>query len=311
MHPVRLLLLVLGSALPLVVSGGTLPTPKKVGLHSYVWMGPYGPPTKENQGFRMNLGFVVGKDAVAVIDSGYGNAMASAMLGQIRRVTDRPVRYVINTNSQPHRILGNSVFKKEGAEVIAAEGAVPRMIDEGHSMTSAAERVLGLSSGSIQVPGAPNRALRETADLNLGGVTLKVIPVGTAHTAGSMVVEVVEDRVVYAGDVLYGGRLLAILPASRVDTWIEAFDRLRAFEGALFVPGHGRPGKLANFEQPTRKYLHTLMTHMDEALEKGRDLQEAIDSLDQTEWRHLADFEALAGRNAHQTFLEREAEAFE
>jgi glyoxylase-like metal-dependent hydrolase (beta-lactamase superfamily II) len=305
------LVILLGLTLPFVASGDVLPTPKQVAPRSYAWIGPYGPPSKENQGFRMNLGLVVGTDAVAVIDSGYGDAMAGAMLEQIRHISDRPVRYVINTNSQPHRILGNEALRRSGAEVIAAEDASARMSTEGASMASAAEGILGLSGGSIQAPGAPDRALTETAELDLGGVTLRLIPVGTAHTEGSLIVEVVEDRVVYAGDVLYGGRLLAVLPVSRVDDWISAFDRLREFGDVQFVPGHGAPGKLAEFEEPTYRYLTTLKSHMDAAVETGTDIQEAISNLDQTPWQHLADFDSLAGRNAHQTYLEREAASFE
>ena len=111
--------------------------------------------------------------------------------------------------------------------------------------------------------------------------------------------------------MLYAGRLLAVLPVSRVDNWIAAFDELRKYKEALFVPGHGEPGKLAGFEDSTYAYLTTLKTHMDEAVEEGIELQEAIRSLDQSRWRQLADIEALAGRNAHQTYLEREAAAFE
>jgi glyoxylase-like metal-dependent hydrolase (beta-lactamase superfamily II) len=306
----RLLILV-GLTLPFAASGDSLPDPRQVAPHSYAWIGPYGPPTKENQGFRMNLGLVVGMDAVAVIDSGYGDAMAGAMLEQVRGISDRPVRYVINTNSQPHRILGNAVLKRAGAAVIAAEGAAARMSAEGQSMASAAEGILDLPAGSIQAPGAPDRALTQTTVLDLGGVTLRLIPVGTAHTAGSLIVEVVEDGVVYAGDVLYGGRLLAVLPVSRVDGWISAFDRLRELGDVQFVPGHGESGKLADFEEPTYRYLTTLKSHMDAAVESGADLQEAISSLDQTPWQPLADFDALAGRNAHQTYLEREAASFE
>lgn len=84
-----------------------------------------------------------------------------------------------------------------------AEGAVPRMIAEGAEMAPAAEAVLGLSTGSIQAPGAPARARQSATRLNLGGVTLEVVPVGTTPTAGSPVVKVVEDRLVHAGDVLY------------------------------------------------------------------------------------------------------------
>jgi len=252
------LLILLGLTLPFAASGDVLPAPRQLAPHSYAWIGPYGLPTKENQGFRMNLGLVVGTDAVAVIDSGYGDAMASAMLEQIRRISDRPVRYVINTNSQPHHILGNAAFKRSGAEVIAAEDASARMSAEGRSMASAAEGVLSLPAGSIGAPGAPDRALAEATELDLGGVTLRLIPVGTAHTEGSLIVEVVEDGVVYAGDVLYRGRLLAVLPVSRVEGWISAFDRLRELGDVQFVPGHGEPGKLADFEEPTYRYLTTL-----------------------------------------------------
>lgn len=311
MNSLRLAALALGFGMSLAAAADGLPQPQQLGRHSYAWIGSYGPPTKENQGFRMNLGFVVGTESVAVIDSGYGDPMARAMLAQIRSITDRPVRYVINTNSQPHRVLGNSAFRSEGAEIMAAEGAVPRITAEGAGMAAAAEAVLGLSAGSIQAPGAPERALQSATQLNLGGVTLEVVPVGTTHTAGSLVVKVVEDRLVYAGDVLYGGRLLAVLPVSRVDGWIAAFDGLRASADTVFVPGHGSPGSLPDFEHSTYQYLGALKAHMDQAVEAGIELQEAIASLDQRPWQHLADFDALAERNAHQTYLEREAVAFE
>ena len=159
----------------------------------------------------------MGDKTVAVIDSGYGDAMANAMLERIGHVTDRPVHYVVNTNSQPHHILGNATFRAGGAEIMAAAEAAPRIAGEGAAMAGTAQGTLGLPPGSIQVPGAPEHMIQGTAELDLGGVTLRVIPVGTAHTAGSLIVEVVEDKVIFAGDVLYAGRLLAVLPVSRVD----------------------------------------------------------------------------------------------
>lgn len=306
-----ILLMVLSVVFGKVSLAAGLTDPIKIAPHSYAWIGPYGPPTKENQGFRMNMGFVVGKDAVAVIDSGYSDAMANVMLKQISKITKQPVRYVINTNSQPHRILGNAVFKKHGATLIASIDAVPRITTEGASMARTAEDSLGLAREDIHAPPVPDRALKENTTLDLGGVTLKVSPVGTAHTPGCLTIEVVEDKVIYAGDILYGGRLLAVLPVSRVDGWINAFDALRAFENNVFVPGHGKPGKLMDFEHSTFEYLTKLKTHMDAAINQGTDLQDAIRSLDQSPWQDLADFDALSGRNAHQTYLEREAAAFE
>lgn len=311
MRLIKLIALTLFISIPVASVADILPAPRQIAAHSYAWIGPYGPPTKENQGFRMNLGFVVGEDAVAVIDSGYSDGMANAMLAQIRQITDRPVRYVINTNSQAHRILGNALFRKHGATVIASETATPRMVNEGAAMAGTAENILGLAAGSIHKPGPPDRGVQEMTEISLGGINLVLNSVGTAHTAGSLIVEVVEDRVVYAGDVLYAGRLLAVLPVSRVDGWIVAFDSLRTYQDAIFVPGHGEPGKLSEFEHSTYQYLTTLKSHMDGAIDQGLGLQESINSLDQAPWKGLADFDALAGRNAHQTYLEREAAAFE
>lgn len=292
-------------------AGPVIPDPQKVSEHAWAWIGPYGPPARENSGFRMNLGFVAGNDAVAVIDSGYGDYMAIAMLDQIERLTGRPVTHVISTNSQPHRILGNAAFRSHGATTVAAVEAVDRIVAEGSAMAEAAENILGMAAGSISPPGKPDMEVADVTTVDLGGVSLNVIPVGTAHTRGCLVVEVVEDRVVFAGDVLYGGRLLSVLSVSRVDGWIAAFDSLRRFGDAMFVPGHGATGKLADFEESTYEYLTVLKTHMDAAVADGADMQDAIDSLDQGRWRRLADFDMLAGRNAHRTYLEREEAAFD
>lgn len=287
-----------------------LPAPRHVSEHVWAWIGPYGPPTDENRGFRMNLGFVAGDNAVAVIDSGYGDAMAQAMIERIESVSDDPVRHVINTDSQPHRVMGNAVFREHGARIIAGAGAVERIVEQGPAFASIIESVLGLAPGSVGTPGQPDEAIDEPRSIDLGGVTIEVTPAGHAHTDGSLVVHVRPDNIVFAGDVLYGGRLLSVLPESSVEGWIEAFDRMREFGDAEFIPGHGEPGPLSAFEHPTYDYLVTLKRHMDQALEDFVDMQDAIDSLDQSAWRDLADFESLAGRNAHQSYLQSEAASF-
>lgn len=287
-----------------------LPSPRQISEHAWAWIGPFGPPTTENQGFRMNLGFVVGESAVAVIDSGYGDAMANAMIAQIESITDAPIRFLVNTNSQPHRVMGNPVFRAQGAEIMAGTEAVDRIIRQGPAFASTVESVLGLEAGSVETPGRPDRLIDGSVSIDLGGVIIDVIAVGHAHTEGSLLVLVQTDGVVFPGDVLYGGRLLAVLPESNVEGWITAFEELREFGDVQFVPGHGEPGPLSAFEHPTFDYLTTLKQHMDKALEDFVGLQEAIDTLDQSAWSDLEDFESLAGRNAHQTYLQSEAASF-
>lgn len=289
-----------------VAQAEILPPPRQVGPASWAWIGPYPGPSKENNGFRMNLGFVVGTEAVAVIDTGYGPDMAEAMVAQIRKITPLPIRYAINTNSQPHRFMGNPVFRRLGARIIAADDAVERMVGSGPQFAETITRILELPPQRVGVPEAPDVRLREPAQYDLGGVRIEVVPVGTAHTRGSVIVHVQPDDVVFAGDVLYSGRLLAVLPDSNVVGWIAAYDSLRRFDQAVFVPGHGQPGPLATFEFPTYTYLTRLRAHMDRSVADFVDLRDAIDSFDQTPWQALANFDFLSGRNAHQAYLERE-----
>ncbi|MBI3148979.1 MAG: MBL fold metallo-hydrolase [Betaproteobacteria bacterium] len=288
----------------------TFPEPRPLSPHAWAWIGPYGGPTRENGGFRMNLGFIVGTQSVAIIDSGYSPDMAQAMLRHVRKLTAAPIRYVINTNSQPHRFLGNRVFGAAGAQILASREAAQRMANDGRAMAAQAASTLGVTS--FAAPAAPDRLLAagETVELDLGGVVLRVRHLGTAHTKGSLVVESHPDRVVFAGDILYRGRLPALIPDGSVRAWLAAYEALRASDAAVFVPGHGAPGPLADFEHPTRDYLARLAAHMDEAVKKGIDLESAKASFDAAPWKTLANFADLNGRNAYQAFLESEAENF-
>jgi glyoxylase-like metal-dependent hydrolase (beta-lactamase superfamily II) len=293
-------------------AGAILPAPKQVSPHAWAWIGPYEAPAKSNNGFRMNLGFVIGRDAVAIIDTGYSRAMAEEMVAAIRRVTALPIRFAINTNSQPHRFMGNDVFRREGAQVIASAEAAARMDREGGDFAQAIATALELGD-KPPLPAPPDRAIgdmgRERVNLG-GGVAIEILHVGKAHTAGSLVARVMPDRVVFAGDVLYAGRLPAILPDSSVTGWIAAYERLRGLDAVAFVPGHGKPERLAAFEQPTLAYLKALKAHMDAAFKKGIDSSTAVRTFDAGPWRHLANFAELSERNASLAYLESEREGF-
>lgn len=307
----RYCLMLLSALVSLPSVAALLPEPRQVSPHAWAWIGPYEGPTRENQGFRMNLGFVVGTEAVAVIDSGYSPQMATEMLRHIRARTPLPVRHVVNTNSQPHRFLGNDVFRQAGARILAGREGAERMARDGAMMAFSAAGILGVAS--LPVPAVPDRLLGagESADLDLGsGVVLHVRHAGTAHTKGSLVAEVRSDRTVFAGDILYGGRLPALIADGSVKGWIDAYESLRGMNALTFVPGHGDPGPLATFDHPTLAYLTEIKHHMDQAVKDGDDIEKAKAGFDASAWKSLANFTELNGRNAYQAYQESEAEGF-
>ena len=288
-----------------------LPPPEKLSEHVYVWIGPLDGPSKENQGYRMNLAFVVGAEAVAVLDTGYTRDMGQEMLRHIRKVTDKPVKYAINTNSQPHRFMGNPAFREAGATIIAHSGSAERMAAQSGNFAGTIERILELPEDAVTLPQTPDQLISENTRLDLGGVSINLDSYAAAHTPASLVVEIPVDKIVYAGDILYSGRLLAVTPDSDIKSWIAVFDQLSQYGDATLIPGHGQPGPLEDFDFPTRQYLNLLLTHMDKMVDEGVDAQDAIEQLDQSRFSKLSNFDQLAGRNASWAYLEREAAAFE
>ncbi len=289
-----------------------LPPPVQISAHAWAWIGPLEGPSKANNGFRMNLGFVVGRDAVLVVDTGYTREMAEEMVAAIGRITPLPIRFAVNTNSQPHRHMGNDVFRAAGASIVASREAAQRMSTEGGEFARAIAAALELT-GLPDVPAPPERMIEPGARLRLdlgGGVTVDVVHFGRGHTAGGLVVDVSPDRTVFVGDLLYAGRLLALLPDSSVIGWLAGFERLRTLDAARFVPGHGQPGPLSAFEIPTLNYLLALKKHMDAAFKAGADPSAAARSFDARPWSGLANFAELAGRNASLAYLESEREGF-
>ena len=294
------------------IHAAILPAPLQLSANTWAWIGPYEGPSTGNQGFRMNLGFVVGRDAVAVIDTGYTVEMALEMVAAIRRVTSLPIRFAINTNSQPHRFMGNDVFRKQGARVIAGAEAAARMSRDGGDFVQGIANALELKDPPA-LPAPPDRLIAEQESERLdlgGGVMLQLMHVGRTHTGGSLLARVLPDRTVFAGDVLYAGRLPAILADSSLIGWIAGFERLRGIDAAVFVPGHGQPAALAAFEQPTLAYLKALKNHMDAAFKAGSDAGAAVRMFDASAWKHLVNFSELSGRNAALAYLESEREGF-
>ncbi len=294
----------------LAAANNILPAPTQVSPHLYAWIGPHGGPDKVNKGYRMNMYFVVGKDAVAVIESGYYEPMTREMLAHIAKITKTPVKYVINSNSQPDRFLGNEYFRRQGATVISSAAEAKRMAEMGGMFAQASESALGLKAGTIAIPNPPDRILDKDTDLDLGGVTLKLHVFKAAHTPGPIVIEIPQDKIVYGGDILYSGRLPAVVDGGNVKSWIEMFEKLRSFGNVTFAPGHGKPAPLSAFEFSTRDYLTLLYNHMKAAVAKGKDQQDALKSLDQKPFSKLENFSELAGKNATQAYLEAEAASF-
>jgi glyoxylase-like metal-dependent hydrolase (beta-lactamase superfamily II) len=273
----------------------------------YAFIGEMGARTYANEGMNANSGFVVTKDGVVVIDSGSSYRVAQQIHAAIRRVTKQPVKYVINTGGQDHRWLGNGYFKQQGATIIANKKAIDDMTARGAEQLASLKRDIKERSDGTVIT-LPDQSFDTEKTLKLGGTELRIIHTFGGHTPGDSVVWLPQSRVLFAGDLVYVDRLLGVLPFSNTKHWLASFEALEKLAPKQIVPGHGNVCDLAKARRDTKDYLVLLRSHMKTALDKGLDLQRAIDTLDQSRFKTLLNYDSLKGGNANRTYLEMETE---
>jgi len=282
-------------------------SPIQVAPGIYAFIGDTGMRTFDNEGMNANTGFIVTKAGVVVVDSGPTYQVAKAMHEAIKKVTQQPVKYVINTGGQDHRWLGNGYFKEQGAQIIASSKAKADMEERG------AGQIAGLTAELKEkikdtVAVYPERLIEQKETLKLDGEEIQILFFHGGHTPGDAVVWLPKSRTLFSGDHIYVDRLLGVLPFSNSKDWLASFEAIEKLKPKTIIPGHGKVCDLQKAQQQTGNYLKLLRSHMHKAIDAGQDLQSAIDTLDQSTFSKLENFELLKGGNASRVYLEMETE---
>jgi glyoxylase-like metal-dependent hydrolase (beta-lactamase superfamily II) len=281
--------------------------PQKVADGVYAFIGETGPRTTANEGMNANTGFVVTAAGVVVIDSGSSKQVAQKIQAAIRRITDQPIKYVINTGGQDHRWIGNSHFADQGIPVLAHERTAADIADRGGMLFESLAKQIGPDFAGTRIQ-KPTRSFTGRQTLTLADEVIELVFAGGGHTPGDIIVWLPKKRIAFSGDIVYVDRLLGVLQVSSVKHWLNSFDALAALQPALIVPGHGAPATPDKARKETRDYLARLHAHMKQAVDRGDDMQTAISTLDDRDFAYLQVYQELRGQNANRSYLEAEAE---
>lgn len=268
-----------------------------------------------NQNFISNAGFVVTGDGVAVIDALGSPPLAKRFLQLIRTVTDQPVRWVIVTHYHADHIYGLQVFRDAGAQVIAqAKGADYLASDTARQRLIASREQLfpWVDEDTRLVPAdrwLPGTGIQGGVTLTLGGVEFLLRPAGPAHTPEDLVVFLPRQRVLFAGDLVFRGRIPYVGQADSRG-WISALEGLVDLKPALMVPGHGPVSHdpLTDLVG-TRDYLRFLRQAMGEAARQMEPFEDAYAHTDWERFRGMPLFDAANRMNAYNTYLLLEKES--
>lgn len=274
----------------------------------YAIVGPLGQRSAENDGLNANFGFIVTPSGVILIDSGASRLGAEKLAQTIRAVTDKPVRWVINTGSQDHRWLGNDFFASRGAEIIAMSRTAATQAQYAAQQLQGLERFLGERLQGTRPLPAAKLLTGEEATVELGGETLTV-RYTDAHFPGDSRVSLPKLGIVFTGDLIYVDRMLAVLPWSSVKNAQSAFHALEVLKPAHIIPGHGRVCDLAQAKRDTGDYYDFLVKKLGTAAKDMEPMEEVLSRFaDMPIFKHLENYDSLHRANMNRAFTEFETQ---
>jgi quinoprotein relay system zinc metallohydrolase 2 len=261
----------------------------------------------QNGGHISNVSFVIGRDGVSVIDTGGSAGVGRALLAAIKKVTDRPVRYVINTHMHPDHVFGNAAFIAPGT-IFAGHAKLAR------SLAARGDRYLAVNKldlgsddfeGTLIVP--PTLAVEGVKTLDLGDRVLTLTARRTAHTDNDLTVRDEMTGTLFLGDLLFSGHVPTL--DGSIKGWLALLAELSLETAARVVPGHG-PASMAWPEGMAAEahYLGAVARDVRRTIADGQTLEEAMRTAafsEKSAWLLFDDFHA---RNIAAAFAELEWE---
>ncbi len=272
----------------------------------YVHYGKHQLPDKINHGAIANIGFIVGKRCVAVIDTGGNPAQGYALKKAIEKITTTPVCYVINTHVHPDHIYGNIAFKQPGVTFVGHKNLARALSMRGPFYIDRSEQQLGVKMTADDIIG-PGRVVKKQMILDLGGRKLIVNAHPTAHTDNDLTIYDANTDTLWLSDLLFIDHIPVI--DGSLKGWLSELQRLKTKKYKRVIPGHGPlvtdwPTSML----PELAYLQMLLDEIRLAIKQGIYLEDAVNTVGLSAKENWTLYDQFHKKNVTTAFAELEWE---
>ena len=275
------------------------------------------------QVFNSNALVIVNDEDVVIVDSHVTPSKARDLIASIPAITDKPVTALINSHYHWDHAHGNQEFAD--IPIIGHDYTRMKMATGAHEEPTYLRGLAGNAAtlerlaGEIEaaeddeeregleayramfaahaadfdeiVPLPPDVTMNEKMTLFRGGREIQVIFLGRAHTGGDVVVYFPQDKLVFTGDILFGGP--SFLGDGYVDDWPQTLENLKALDFDIVVPGHGPPMTDLSPIEKSQDYYRALWERTAAMHASGVSVEEAIETIDMSDtgFRNPSDVE--------------------
>jgi glyoxylase-like metal-dependent hydrolase (beta-lactamase superfamily II) len=267
-------------------------------------------PTADNKGWNSNAGFVVTSTGVLVFDTGSSEVIGEALRKVIRKVSPKPVRWIVNSHGHGDHWLGNQAVADRDTVIYASAKVRDRIQREGKDWVRRMHTMTGGLTGESTVR-APTQVVQPPHKDVLGGVKVELIASGDSHSPGDLLLWLPEQKILFAGDVVYSDRAPATFDG-QFPQWVEFLRVLEALKPKSVVPGHGKVMGVEAIKRQ-REYFEVIWEQARKGVAAGKpdyEIKPAIVEALKAYEKHYAGFMERIGPAISDIYLHAEKAAF-
>ena len=249
-----------------------------------------------------NIGFIIGDQSVAVIDTGGSLRIGRQLLKAIREKTSLPISYVINTHVHLDHIYGNAAFINENPIFVGHSELPKAMLLRKEFYETTNQNFLNIPpEESIQIPPSLLISINKPQEIDLGNRKLRFEAFPSAHTNNDLIVVDINTKTAWLADLMFTERTPSM--DGDIHGWINALEKIEKSNYEVIIPGHGTPP--TNNNKAIRKiksYLELLRNEIRQAIDDGMDLQDALDTIARSEKNKWELFDVQNARNINMVY---------